>query len=112
MGILAYVYRNQLRDCTNGGISATVKGLCIVNAEGTFEPGPDSPAAIVESHHPGCIRVVPAYRDAKGNWAKVPGQFMAGGNIASTSDSRFTAVCERALGHHFYGGVHIHDRQD
>ena len=67
-------------------------------------------------HQPGCLRVVPAYQANDGPdalaWKPVPLWWMNGGNIASTSDSRFSQACERLLGHRFYGAVHIHDRTE
>jgi hypothetical protein len=115
MGLLISVYRNAERgmdvDCTNGGVSSTHGMFCLVNASGPFEPNEDRPAVIMQQHQPGCLRIVPAYADGKGNWiADKYHHRMMGGNYGATSDSRFAELCERLLGHRFYGAVAIHDR--
>ena len=107
MGLIVYIYRDrQLGDCTNGGISATADRLTLVNVPGPSEPDETAPAAILESHAPGCLRIVPQELKDLGAWP------MMGGNFAHTSDSRFAGACERLLGHWFYGAVAIHDRTE
>jgi hypothetical protein len=44
MGLSVSVYRWGLGDCTNGGVSAGVGSLCVVNVPGPFNPSP-SPAS-------------------------------------------------------------------
>lgn len=103
MGLLVNVLRHASGwDCTNNGISSRVDTLCITNIEGPFEPRTGIPGVILESHVPGCLRIVPA--DAGNAWV------MFGGNYAACSDSRFREACEGLLGHSFYGAVAIHDR--
>lgn len=105
MGLHIYVYRNDLGDCTNGGISSKVKELCVINVDGPFEPSANFPAVeLVDGHMPGTLRLVPP--DYKNTW------YMMGGNYGATCDSRFSAKCEKMLGHRFYGAVAIHDRQE
>lgn len=108
MGLIVQVYRSSLGDCTNNGLSKFSDELCVVNADGPFQPSAKCPAVIIERHRPGCLRVVPA--DNGGT--VLPGWFMYGGNIAHTSDSRFGELCEKLLGFPFYGAVMIHDRQE
>lgn len=115
MGLLISVLRNaELGDCTKDGISSRYKTLCVVNASGPFKPENHidaSPPVIVERHQPGCLRIVPAYwNSSKERWDIVPLHTSMGGNYGATSDSRFTELCERLLGHRFYGAVAIHDR--
>lgn len=114
MGLLAFVARvARCGDCTNGGISSNHDQLCLVNVDGPFEPSDDCPAVMLDSHVLGCLRIVPAVKTEAGNWIIEPGGwYMDGGNYASTSDSRFSAACNRLLGHRFYGAVAIHDRRE
>lgn len=95
-------------DCTNGGVSSLFERLTVVNVDGPFEPSADAPAMILDQHVDGCLRLVPAGADGK----VASGWFMFGGNFGNACDSRFSAACERLLGHQFYGAVAIHDRQE
>lgn len=104
MGMIVSVYRSHLGDCTNEGISSTAQKLCVINVPGPFSPQPDMPAAKLERHMPGALRIVPVDRPARGVGP------MFGGNYASTSDSRFSEACRQLLGADFYGAVAIHDR--
>ena len=107
MGLLVNVYKSGNYDCTNGGVSSrNIKGLCLTNVDGPFDPCDEYPAAKLvkqtfASFGPS-VKVVP--EEAEGKWT------MMGGNYAATSDSRFTEKVEEMLGHHFYGAVPIHDR--
>lgn len=116
MGLLLSIYRDsQFGDCTNSGISSPqrgARGLCVVNASGPFDPSDDYPAVLLDHHHRGIVRIVPAQRNERGGWSIAPGHFMMGGNFASTSDSRFREQIENMIGHQFYGAVAIHDRQE
>lgn len=119
MGLHINVFRSDLGDCTNGGVSSTHNTLCVVNVSGPFEPSGDRPPVMLESHMPGILRIVPAYlhyfKDSVGKspeWRKVPMHSMAGGNFGHTSDSRFAVACHDLIGHHFYGAVAIHDRYE
>ena len=103
MGLIAYVYRDASGcDCTNSGISSRYHQVVIVNADGPFEPSADMPAVeIVKGYSEDTIRAVPV---------ELKGGGMAGGNYIASSDSRFSELCERLLGHRFYGAVAMHDR--
>jgi len=106
MGLLVDVYKNGKYDCTNGGVSArNIKGLCLTNVSGPFDPSDDYPAAKLVKQTFGfgsSVKVIP--EEAEGKWT------MMGGNYAATSDSRFSDKIEEMLGHGFYGAVPIHDR--
>jgi len=109
MGMLVYVHKWQLGDCTNDGVSAKegVKGLCITNCEGPFEPSEGYPSAQLVTHSFAfgkIVKIVPTEELDKGSWT------MFGGNYAASGDSRFGAKVDELLGHHFYGAVPIHDR--
>lgn len=112
MGLLADIYRNSdLQDCTNGGFSSRVKTVCIINAEGPFQPSDDCPAVILESGYNGpftndCVRAVSISDKEDGKW------LMHGGNFLHTSDSRFGHLTEELTGQKNIGPVAIHDRKE
>ena len=95
-------------DCTNGGItSKNIKGLCITNCDGPFDPCEDYPAArlIVRSvMGRKIVNIVPEEELEKKSWT------MMGGNYGGTSDSRFGDKVEEMMESAFYGAVPIHDR--
>ena len=106
MGLIVNVFRANRADCTNGGISSKFDSLCIVNIDGPFEPSERNPAAILVNGSYGSKHIRPAKLVA-GEWiADRDKWYMAGGNFAATSDSRFSD----AVG--FYGAVSIHDRTE
>ena len=107
MGLLVNVYKTEGCDCTNGGVSSkwNIKGLCLTNVPGPFNPSEDYPAAqlVKQSFYFGdSVKIIPEECEGK--------QTMMGGNYAATSDSRFSDAIAARLGHNFYGAVPIHDR--
>lgn len=109
-GLTLEVFRGRF-EATNGGLSSGVTEITVVGlGKGSemFAPDSRAPAFRLESHVPGCLRLVPVDDPRAGNCAGP----MFGGNYAATSDSRFSKVCERLLGHRFYGAVAIHDRYE
>jgi hypothetical protein len=111
MGLLVSVYRDSNGiDCTNGGVSSTdIKGLCLINVSGPFNPSDDYPAAVLVVRHFGfgsVLSIVPE--------ENFKGQHMFGGNYASTSDSRFGEAAREMLDGEQYwiGAVPIHDRAE
>ena len=106
MGLLVNVYKTEGRDCTNGGVSArSIKGLCLTNVDGPFDPSDDYPAAKLVKQTFGfgsSVKVIPEEAEGK--------QTMMGGNYAATSDSRFSDKIEQMLGYYYNGAVPIHDR--
>lgn len=119
MGLLIEVYRGRF-DATNGGISGKHHALCLVNAEGPFEPTDDAPAAfLVHGFVPDSVIVVPAERNFDGTgWVPVARQTsrgpaqMFGGNYAASSDSRLDDAIRRLVGKPIYGAIPIHDRSE
>lgn len=111
MGLIVSVYRSGKYDCTNGGISATVDKVCVVNIDGPFEPRHDMPAAILTTNQMGNPVLKPARQDFGCPWVVQPGWFMMGGNYAASSYSRFGEAL-KAMGVDFYGAIPIHDRQE
>lgn len=120
MGLLSYVYRSSLGgDCTNGGISSgQIRGLCLVNVDGPFDPSDDFPPALLEIYRPFAdqtrrfLRVVPAELE-HGRWKPRGGWWMMGGNYCASSDSRFWEHVRGALElENFNGAIPIFDRRE
>lgn len=111
-----YVYRNSLGDCTNRGISSRFDTLLLACADGhvSFDSDTETPlnfCAIFSRRRPTFDRpehlyIAPAMVDENGRITQRPGWWMNGGNIASTSDSRFSEL----TGHGY--PLNIHDRQE
>jgi hypothetical protein len=108
MGLHIDVLKNGKYDCTNGGVtSKDIKGLCLENVSGPFNPSDDYPAAMLVSTNVmgrTIVKIVPTAEIKKGSWT------MMGGHYGATSDSRFSETVEKMLGHSFYGALPIHDR--
>lgn len=106
MGMNVYVYRNDLGDCTNNGVTSKFSKLCIVNVDGPAEPTEDAPAAelVLREFGFGKVLNVIAVKDRElGVWT------MAGGNVVGTSDSRWVKACQDLIPNH-PGFVAVHDR--
>lgn len=109
MGLILEVFKCRYGDCSAGGISHDHAEVTAVNCEGPFDPTPERPAVIIESHVAGCLRAIPATDDGKPK--KFPGAGpMFGGTYVACSDSRFSQKVAQLLGHKFYGAVAFHDR--
>lgn len=104
MGLRVNVYRSAGQDCTNNGVSSRYDTLTVVNADGPFDPSDDAPAAILTVGPFGTIRLEPVELYESNQWV------MFGGNLASTSDSRFGEAIEKLGGDRFAAAVNIHDR--
>ena len=103
MGLNVSIYRSGDYDCTNRGISAKPKGLCLVNVDGPFNPTPDYPAArLVRRGRVGNVVVIPEGKDDSG--------VMFGGNFAYCSDARFGDAVQLLSGYEFGFPIAIHDR--
>lgn len=112
MGLIAYVYRDAvLGDCSNRGISSRFDRVCVVNAEGPFEPNEDAPAVAIRPGHGGrgMVHAVPVQETPEGGW-ETDGHPMMGGAYIATADSRFRQLVEKMTGAPFYGAVPLHDR--
>lgn len=109
MGLIVYVCRNTLGECSRNGISARYNQFLVVNVPGPFNPRDDMPTVLLQNHYRGYLRLVPAVKDAHGRWVPQHG-VMFGGNFAYSSDSRFCEACEALLGHQYSGAVAVHDR--
>ena len=109
MGLTARIYRDvsDTYDCTMNGWSVRYTNVCIVNAEGPFEPDDDHPAVLVRKHpRANALHVVSQIDADSGKWT------MFGGNFLACSDSRFGELCRRLLRdpNAYIGAVQIHDR--
>lgn len=107
MGLIAEILKEKdsNSDCSLNGISNRFKSVCIVNADGPFEPTEDIPGVeIIKGYgSKNTVRAVPL-EIPKGRHSQFGGCFIA------TSDSRFTELIENITGQDFYGAVALHDR--
>ena len=101
------VYRCAgLGDCTNGGISSRFDRLLLLCDTGFVDVDENDPPENL-------VKLVKRHLFGIDTWHIEPVTvpegigWMAGGNFAHTSDSRFTRMCEG-----MYGAVAIHDRQE
>ena len=102
MGILGHIYDSPLGNCSNGGISAKYKMVCVVNVDGPFEPTEDTPAVRLIKRSTGNLVCVPLGLEDK--WT------MFGGAYIYTSDSRFTKAVEQLSDYDHAFPVALHDR--
>jgi hypothetical protein len=107
MGLNVSVYRWDLGDCTNGGASADVDSVCVVNIPGPDSPGTDRPAFELVQGPGGKGHAI--LRPVNGRGGVGP---MSGGNFGYSSDSRFSEAVRELTGSRHYGAVHIHDRYE
>lgn len=101
------VYRCVNRsDCTNGGISSRFSELLVPCDTGFLDVDEDNPPEnLVKLVHRRLFGVDTWHLEP---YVKPGGVgWMAGGNFAHTSDSRFSRMLEG-----MYGAVPIHDRQE
>ena len=103
------VFSNPLyRGCANGGVSERYDSLYVACPEGNYEVEDTNPRLVkLEANAFGTIKAVPLAK-VKANEVG----YMFGGSYISTSDSRFSDMCEQLLGHPFYGAVALHDRTE
>lgn len=101
------VYRSDfISDCSNGGITSRFKRLLVICPDGFIDVDEDNPpenlCKVVKRHLFGrdVYHIEPVAEPKGAGW-------MAGGNFAHTSDSRFSDMCG-----HQYGALAIHDRQE
>lgn len=98
MGMLVHVFRGGL-DCNLNRFKGA-RSICVVNVEGPFSPGKDTPAATLVKRGREWV-VVPVEEPKEGHTP-----YMDGGTYAATSDSRwFQAVKTTAA-------IPVHDRSE
>jgi len=103
MGMIAHVYDSPLGNCSNNGVSANFKQVCIVNVEGPFDPSDVAPAVrLIKREHAGNIVCIPLGLEGK--------LTMFGGAYVTTSDSRFGEAVRKLSGYEHSFPVALHDR--
>lgn len=108
-GILVDIYKSRGQSYANGGVSDQCNQVVLLLSGGGGFMDPDKADAVV--------KIVPGNRPKtiKAIVVKGPGESggagpMMGGSYIASSDSRFSAECQRVLGAPFYGAVPLHDR--
>lgn len=101
-GFIVEVYRNDFRDCTNGGISSKYRELYILSDYG----GPFEPEDIRE-----CVKLefreIAGERYVNAKPVYFPGRwYMAGGNFLYSSDSRYKELTGISY------PISVHDRYE
>lgn len=127
------------QDSTLGGVTATHDRLAVVGytvrdraaqlRHGTateVHAIPDARSQTITAAEPAVIlvviedlfgnrtaRLVPAVWDTeRSKWSEEPHWWMAGGNYATTSDSRIVDLVSTLLDARFYGALAVHDRNE
>ena len=102
-GLLAYIYRSDLGDCSNGGISGRVQKVTIIDdrIDAPFAPTDEAPAVRIVERNIGGRPYVHAEPIDAPEGDKTVGPMMGGCYIA-TSDSRLRAIAD--------GAIPLHDR--
>ena len=95
MGLIAHVYRSaDGMDCTLHGWSSRFKTVCVINAEGPFDPDENCPAVLIRRHRTmPALHIVLNQHMLEGRWT------MMGGNFLHSSDSRFGEACNAIMTH-------------
>jgi hypothetical protein len=106
MGIIVQVLRNSLGDSTADGVSKFQDQFVVGNTEGPFSATGSEETLYLKVSYRNTIKLVTQREIDTGETA------MAGGNFASSSDSRFKRAIEELTGQRFYGAVAIHDRYE
>jgi hypothetical protein len=125
-GLILSVYRNaELGDCTNGGITATANAVTVTGIRrgsrtrkpAAVEPLPRSMRVFTPSERAPEVTLVIRDNGSGGTWLSLEPAgadesrwWMAGGNYAGSSDSRWSELCGAGAG----GGhpVSVHDRSE
>lgn len=106
MGLICGILEDkEIGNCSNGGISARFSRVCVVNAEGPFDPADDLPAVRIEQNKCGHWGGPVAYPEDTGEGVGP----MFGGTFITTSDGRLGELL-RKLGYKHVRAVPLHDR--
>jgi hypothetical protein len=100
--MLADIYDSPLGNCSNDGVSAKAKRVCIINVAGPWKPSEDAPAVELIKRPHGNIVCVPVGLEDK--WT------MFGGAYVVTSDARFCKAVQKLSGYEHSFPVALHDR--
>jgi hypothetical protein len=113
MGVNANILKHNAESFSSGGISENYNDVCIVNANGPFDPNETHPAVLIVRGPGGNGHViaVPAEKNKSGKWveSKGKGSRMFGGTFINASDSRFHDLVE-SLGGLRGTAIGFHDR--
>ncbi len=101
MGINARIYDNPLGNCSNDGLSAKHKEVCVVNVDGPFQPTPAAPAVNLVKARAGNLVCQPV---------GLEGRTMFGGAFVYTGDSRFGDAVRELSGYDHGFPIPLHDR--
>src|SRR5262245_2298488 len=104
MGLLAWIYRSDLDDSSNGGVSSTHTRVCVTNVSGPHEPTKDAPAVKL------VVRNLSRGKYVHAEPIELEGKCMAGGCFIDTSDSRFHDAVAKLSGSAYGHPVKLHDR--
>jgi len=105
MGMIAEIFRSDMSDCSNGGMSSQYTAVTVVNVDGPFEPTVGRPAVeIVKGYLEGTCHIRPVYL--------AEDRPMMGGTYIATSDSRFNEKVREITGGRHAGAVPFHDRSE
>ena len=108
MGLSVSIYRWGLGDCTNGGESAEVGSVCVINVPGPFEPRGNQPAFKLVKGPGGRGHAILHPVEEKPDHVGP----MFGGNFGYSCDSRWSEAVREITGSPHYGAVAIHDRYE
>lgn len=93
MGLIANIFRSDMGDCSNNGVSAKYNRVCVVNCDGPFEAEDGLPAVLmVKGNLPGTVKIVPLDLHESKRWT------MFGGTYVGSSDARFGRKVEQITG--------------
>jgi hypothetical protein len=104
MGLLADIYRSDLGDCSNGGVSSKHTRVCVTNISGPHAPTEDAPAVEL------VVREFNRGKYVHAEPADLKGRCMDGGCFIYTCDSRFDAAVAKLSGNAYGHPVKLHDR--
>lgn len=103
------IFKANGEDWSNGGLSSKYNECYVECEDGwiTEDRVPQDAIVQIVSNAFGTIAAkpfAPVEKDCVG--------YMFGGCYISSSDSRFSKICEKLLGHSFHGAVALHDRTE
>jgi hypothetical protein len=100
--MIASIFRSDLGDCSNKGVSSRASKVCVINVEGPFDPNDETPAVRLVKRRSGNVVAIPVGLDEHA--------VMFGGTYVSTSDARFNRAVEQMSGYGTGFPVALHDR--
>lgn len=113
LAIVGYTIRDRAAQLRHG-TATEVHEIPGAPTRNIIEEEPPVILVVIEDlHGTRTARFTPATWDAtRSQWKEDPQWWMAGGNYATTSDSRLSDIVTTLLGERFYGALAIHDRNE